>query len=60
MRAAIRFASLAIAVIVLSGCAAKGPEMKTVDYVDIDRFMGALVCHCQHSDISRKGRTQRR
>jgi len=26
--------------IILSGCAAKGPEMETVDYVDIERFMG--------------------
>lgn len=25
---------------VLASCAAKGPEMKTVDYVDLDRFMG--------------------
>lgn len=24
----------------LGACAASGPEMKTVDYVDIDRFMG--------------------
>ena len=24
----------------LTGCAAKGPEMKTVDYVDLERFMG--------------------
>ena len=24
----------------LSACAAKGPEMKTVDYVDLERFMG--------------------
>ena len=24
----------------LSACASKGPEMKTVDYVDLDRFMG--------------------
>jgi len=24
----------------LSACASSGPEMKTVDYVDIDRFMG--------------------
>lgn len=24
----------------LSACAARGPEMKTVEYVDIDRFMG--------------------
>ena len=29
-----------LAVIVLAGCAGKGPEMKTVDHVDIDRFMG--------------------
>ncbi len=26
--------------IMLAGCAAKGPEMKTVDHVDIERFMG--------------------
>ena len=26
--------------LVLAGCAAKGPEMKTVDYVDLERFMG--------------------
>jgi apolipoprotein D and lipocalin family protein len=24
----------------LGACASKGPEMKTVDYVDLDRFMG--------------------
>ena len=24
----------------LTACAAKGPEMETVDYVDLDRFMG--------------------
>ncbi len=24
----------------LSACASKGPEMKTVDYVDLERFMG--------------------
>lgn len=29
-----------LAAIVLAGCVAKGPEMKTVDHVDIDRFMG--------------------
>jgi apolipoprotein D and lipocalin family protein len=27
--------------LVLTACAAKGPEMQTVDYVDIDRFMGS-------------------
>jgi len=26
---------------VLSACAAKGPEMKTVEYVDLERFMGS-------------------
>jgi apolipoprotein D and lipocalin family protein len=26
--------------VALSACAGTGPEMKTVDYVDIDRFMG--------------------
>lgn len=28
------------AVLLLTACAAKGPEMQTVEYVDIDRFMG--------------------
>lgn len=27
-------------VLLLGACAAKGPEMKTVDYVDLERFMG--------------------
>ena len=31
------FAALAM---FLAGCASKGPEMKTVSYVDLDRFMG--------------------
>ena len=26
--------------LLLAGCAAKGPEMKTVSYVDLERFMG--------------------
>ncbi len=30
---------LALAML-LGACASKGPEMKTVDYVDLDRFMG--------------------
>lgn len=29
-----------LAAVIVAGCAAKGPEMKTVDYVDIERFMG--------------------
>ena len=40
MRTLARFPILFIAAIILGGCAAKGPEMKTVDYVDIERFMG--------------------
>jgi apolipoprotein D and lipocalin family protein len=41
MRAQPRFVLVTLATIILGGCAAKGPEMKTVDYVDIDRFMGS-------------------
>ena len=26
----------------LGGCASKGPELKTVSYVDLERFMGDL------------------
>jgi apolipoprotein D and lipocalin family protein len=40
MRTITKFTSLALAVIFLGGCAAKGPEMQTVDYVDLERFMG--------------------
>lgn len=29
-----------LTVLVLGGCAAKGPEMKTVEHVDLERFMG--------------------
>ncbi len=32
---------IAILALVLNGCASGRPEMKTVDYVDLDRFMGA-------------------
>ncbi len=32
--------TVAAAALLLSACAAKGPEMQTVDYVDLDRFMG--------------------
>ena len=30
----------AIALLTLGGCASQGPEMETVDYVDLERFMG--------------------
>ncbi len=37
----LKLALTTLAVIALSACAAKGPEMKTVDYVDLERFMGS-------------------
>ena len=38
---AIRSAALAVtASLTLAACASNGPEMKTVDYVDLERFMG--------------------
>lgn len=40
MRSILKFACIALAASILGGCAAKGPEMNTVDYVDLDRFMG--------------------
>ena len=40
MRTLMKLLYLALAATILGGCAAKGPEMKTVDHVDIDRFMG--------------------
>lgn len=36
----IRSIALATAALALGGCASKQPEMQTVDYVDIERFMG--------------------
>lgn len=29
-----------VAALILAGCAAKGPEMETVEHVDLERFMG--------------------
>jgi apolipoprotein D and lipocalin family protein len=40
MRTPMKLLYLALAVTFLGGCAAKGPEMKTVDHVDLERFMG--------------------
>ena len=33
-------AGLLAILLLLGGCASKGPEMKTVNYVDLERFMG--------------------
>jgi apolipoprotein D and lipocalin family protein len=41
MNARSRIKLVAITAVILGGCAAKGTEMKTVDNVDIARFMGA-------------------
>lgn len=40
MRAQSRVLLVTLVASILAGCAAKGPEMKTVDHVDIERFMG--------------------
>ncbi len=40
MRAQTKWVLATFAAIILAGCAGKGPEMRTVDHVDIDRFMG--------------------
>lgn len=40
MSARARLAGLVLAAIAIAGCASKGPEMKTVEQVDLDRFMG--------------------
>ncbi len=36
----IRLTAAATLLMILSGCASNGPDMKTVDKVDLDRFMG--------------------
>jgi apolipoprotein D and lipocalin family protein len=40
MRRITRSIALAAAALALGGCASRQPEMQTVDYVDIERFMG--------------------
>jgi apolipoprotein D and lipocalin family protein len=40
MKTKLRFILTAVLAITLSACASNGPEMETVDYVDLDRFMG--------------------
>ena len=41
MRALMKPTLIIFVAIILGGCAAKGPEMKTVEHVDLDRFMGS-------------------
>ena len=38
---ALRSLAITVAAVTLVGCATRGPDMQTVDYVDIDRFMGS-------------------
>jgi len=40
MRTQTKPVFLVCTLLLLSACAAKGPEMETVDYVDLERFMG--------------------
>lgn len=40
MAAHARLAGLVLAALAIAGCVSKGPEMKTVEWVDLDRFMG--------------------
>ena len=40
MQNLLKMLLVTIAATAIVGCAAKGPEMKAVDYVDIERFMG--------------------
>ncbi len=41
MRTLSKLVLVIFAAIVFAGCAGKGPDMKTVDHVEIDRFMGS-------------------
>ncbi|MEO1248006.1 MAG: lipocalin family protein [Pseudomonadota bacterium] len=40
MSRVMRMTGLMAVLLALGACASKGPEMQTVDYVDLDRFMG--------------------
>jgi len=40
MRKSVAIAVFILTMALVSGCGSRGPEMKTVDYVDLDRFMG--------------------
>lgn len=35
-----KFLTLVVALVALASCASRGPEMQTVDHVDLERFMG--------------------
>jgi len=41
MRTRLKISLATFAALILVGCAAKEPEMKTVDHVDVERFMGS-------------------
>lgn len=40
LKLCIRCLTVAVGALLLGACAAKGPEVETVDYVDLERFMG--------------------
>ena len=41
--------------VVLSACASRGPEMKTVEYVDLERFMGSWYVIANIPNFLEKG-----
>ena len=45
----------AIALLALGGCASQGPEMETVDYVDLEKFMGPWYVIANIPTIIEKG-----
>lgn len=40
MKTRSKFLMTAVTLLILGGCASKGPEMKTVEHVDLQKFMG--------------------
>lgn len=51
----IRTISAVLASMALLGCSASAPEMETVDYVDIDRFMGSWYVIANIPTFAEKG-----
>ncbi len=49
----MKHAFLTIALLLITGCSASLPPLKTVDNVDIKALHGALVRHRLHPDLHR-------